>query len=197
MTEYEFVVDWFAQLGVTDPSPLDDWLQSFTAIELPKGEALVRTGDFTTRIYLVRSGLLRLYYLSPEGKERNKAFYGSGQLIGAVSASITHSAASFDIEALEPTIVLEADSTTLYKNAWRHPEFARAQIRLLSDGFVRNETREALLLTSNAEQRYRWLCEHEPHLLDRVSQFHLASYLGIDAVSLSRIKRTVGSLVED
>ena len=45
-----------------------------------------------------------------------------------------------------------------------------------------------MLLTSNAEQRYQWLSQHEPELPGRVPQFHLASYLGMDAVSLSRLK---------
>ncbi|MCY1516685.1 hypothetical protein D9M68_513330 [compost metagenome] len=57
---------------------------------------------------------------------------------------------------------------------------------------LRNEDREALLLTSNNEQRYQWLLEHEAWLLDRVPQYQLASYLGMDPVSFSRIKRKLG-----
>ena len=60
---------------------------------------------------------------------------------------------------------------------------------MLSEAFIRNERREALLLTCSAEERYQWLLEHEAYLLDRVPQFHIASYLGMDAVSLSRLKR--------
>jgi hypothetical protein len=45
------------------------------------------------------------------------------------------------------------------------------------------------ILTCNAEQRYQWLLQHEPDLPERVAQLHVASYLGVDAVSLSRIKR--------
>ena len=35
------------------------------------------------------------------------------------------------------------------------------------------------------------LQEHEGELLARLPQFHIASYLGIDAVSLSRLKRKI------
>ena len=62
------------------------------------------------------------------------------------------------------------------------------RVDLLSEAFIRNEQREAMLLTCNAEQRYQWLLENEADLLQRVAQFHIASYLGIDAVSLSRLK---------
>ena len=46
-----------------------------------------------------------------------------------------------------------------------------------------------MLLTCNAEQRYQWLLDNEADLAERIAQFHIASYLGIDAVSLSRLKR--------
>ena len=69
------------------------------------------------------------------------------------------------------------------------PEHLAIERRMLAEAFIRNEQREALLLTCNAEQRYQWLLQHEPHLLDRVAQFHLASYLGVDAVTLSRLKK--------
>ena len=69
------------------------------------------------------------------------------------------------------------------------PRMARLYRDLPAEAFIRNERREAVLLTCNAEQRYQWLLQHEPDLPERVAQFHIASYLGVDAVSLSRLKR--------
>ena len=66
---------------------------------------------------------------------------------------------------------------------------AQASQSMLAEAFIRNEQREAMLLTCNAEQRYQWLLEQEPDLPGRVPQFHIASYLGVDAVTLSRLKR--------
>ena len=54
---------------------------------------------------------------------------------------------------------------------------------------LRNEEREALLLTCNSEARYLWLLEHQRWLVERVPQYHLASYLGMEPASLSRIKK--------
>ena len=59
----------------------------------------------------------------------------------------------------------------------------------MSRGLGHVYKRQATLLTCNAEQRYQWLLDNEPDLTQRVPQFHIASYLGIDAVSLSRLKR--------
>ena len=182
---------WLARQGISDFAPFESWIATGTVLRLEPGDVLVRAGEQHPWVYLVIEGLVRLYYITPEGKERNKAFYGADQLLGAVSATISGAPASFHIDTLEPSTLVRADFATFYRDAAETPARAALLIQLLADAFTRNEQREAALLTGNAEQRYRWVIAHEPHLLERVSQFHLASYLGIDAVSLSRIKRKV------
>lgn len=154
-----------------------------------KGEYLVRAGQDSHFLFLIHLGLLRLYYTSAEGKERNKAFYGQGDITGAVSAALTNSPAPFNIQALEASLVLRAEFHQLFRDDQKHPALTRLAMTLLSEAFIRNEQREAMLLTCTAEQRYQWLCEREPHLLEQLPQLHIASYIGVDAVSLSRLKR--------
>ena len=96
-----------------------------------------------------------------EGKERNKAFYGPGQLLGAVSAAISGTTSPFNIQALETTALVKCPFDGFYDQAAETPAFAGLLIKLLSNAFIRNEQREAMLLTRNAEQRYRWLLENE------------------------------------
>ena len=158
-------------------------------LRFEQDEVLISAGSLTTDIYLICEGLLRLYYTTPDGKERNKAFYGTGEITGAVSAAMTATPAPFSIQALESSTVIRADFETLRWHSSDHPQVSQLIIELLSGAFIRNEQREAMLLTRNAEQRYQWLQENEPELQGRVAQFHLASYIGVDAVSLSRLKR--------
>ena len=139
--------------------------------------------------YLIRNGLLRLFYTDTEGRERNKAFYGDGDITGPVSAIMTGRPANFSIQALEPCRLIAADLQYLLQLAPCHAEVSRLVISLLSAAFMRNEEREALLLTCNAEQRYRWMLDNQGDLVERIPQYHIAAYLGVDAVSLSRIKR--------
>ena len=44
-------------------------------------------------------------------------------------------------------------------------------------------------ITSSPEERYKNLLETRPDLLQRVPQYHLASYLGVKPESLSRIRK--------
>jgi CRP-like cAMP-binding protein len=132
---------------------------------------------------------VRLYYITPDGKERNKAFYRAEQVTGPVSAAITSAPAPFTIQCLEPTEAISFRFRDLLDATRHNRDVAQLYRNVLADAFIRNEQREAVLLTCNAEQRYQWLLLHEPDLLERVPQFHIASYLGVDAVSLSRLKR--------
>lgn len=185
----QFLKSWLANRGVSDNTVFDPWLATMSLVPLEKDAFLVQAGEQSRHLYFIHRGLLRLYYTSAEGKERNKAFYGPGQVTGAVSAAIAGTAAPFSIQALEPSLTVRADFGQLYRPNHNQPELNRLAMELLADAFIRNEQREAMLLTCTAEQRYQWLCDHEPELLERLPQFHIASYIGVDAVSLSRLKR--------
>lgn len=184
---------WFDQWHISDTGLFNDWIGRVRARDFAAGEVLVHAGERVGDILLLQSGLVRLYYLSADGKERNKAFYGARQVTGAVSAAISGEPAPFTIEALQAGRLLSIDYATLVHLAPKHAEACQLLIQMLASAFIRNEQREALLLTCNAEQRYRWLLDNQPELLAQVPQFHIASYLGVDAVSLSRLKKKLES----
>lgn len=188
-TRTEHLQQWLVEQGLSNPTLLDDWLDQARPRQLARDEYLLRAGEQHHFLCFIDSGLLRLFYVSPEGKERNKAFYTGGHLVGPVSAALSGGPAPFSIQALEPSEVLLLPYPAFAEASAVHAEVAQLNIRLLSLAFMRNEQREAMLLTCNAEQRYRWLLQHEPELQDRLPQHHIASYLGVDAVSLSRLKR--------
>ena len=56
---------------------------------------------------------------------------------------------------------------------------------------LRKTHREATFLLDPAEQRYRQLLREEPALCERLPLYHVASYLGITDVALSRIRRRI------
>ena len=186
-------IDWLeAQSLVFEPA-FEPWLEGMREHRFEREELLVHAGQASTRIFFLAAGLVRLFYTTPEGKERNKAFFGPLDTTGAVSAAMTGQPAPFSIEALEPVVAVSIDFADMLEQVQSDPAINALYIRLLAGAFIRNEQREAMLLTCNAEERYRWLAENEPHLLKQVPQFHIASYIGVDPVSLSRIKRKLSS----
>ncbi len=184
---------WLERWSIPDTRGAEAWLSGMSVRSWEVDQYLVRSGDRGDTMYLLESGLVRLFYTTPDGRERNKAFYRAGQVTGPVSAALTDSPAPFSIQCLEPAEAIGFRFRDLIAATADNPGIARLYQDLLAEAFIRNEQREAVLLTCNAEQRYQWLLEHEPDLPDRVAQFHIASYLGVDAVSLSRLKRKLKS----
>jgi CRP-like cAMP-binding protein len=184
-----YLADWLKRWDMANEPGVHELAAAMQTQALSAGDMVVHAGDNVDSIYFVADGLLRLYYLSPDGKERNKDFFGPGAITGAVSAVITGGTAPFSNQALDPSVLIRANFSRFQHFIQHSSRGSEVYIELLSEAFIRNERREAMLLTCDAEQRYRWLLEHEADLLQRLPQYHIASYLGVDAVSLSRIKK--------
>jgi len=166
--------------------PLLDEISNYK--EVAAGCNLIQAGDHPQHTYIVASGLLRHFYHSPDGRERNKNFFREGQLAGSLSSQLTQQPCAYNLEAIEDSCLIQFPNHLFWALKEQHSSAQRMIDMTIQELFLRNEVREAVLLTQSGEERYHWLLENESWLAQRLPQYHLASYLGMDAVSLSRIK---------
>lgn len=173
-------------------SPADDEIEMFLALfksrSLEQGSYFLRSGDQSTEMAFVNAGLLRFFYETADGKEFNKSFITESRFAGAYSAYLTQTPTRFSIQALEPTQLLVCDFKRLVELFDRHLCWERMGRLLAEQLYIKKETREAEFLLDNAETRYRNFQQTYPGLEDRLAQYHVASYLGITPVALSRIR---------
>ncbi|REL25612.1 Crp/Fnr family transcriptional regulator [Thalassotalea euphylliae] len=173
-----------------DDSLWQAWSTIVKPVSVAAGERLLHAGKQQTHFYIIKTGVVRFFYTLPDGKERNKAFFKEGDPIGSMSAYLTGSASSFCIETLAPCELYKIAVEDFNQLIAQYPPINDFLDNLTKQLFIRNERREGILLTGNAEARYQWLMDEEPWLLARqIPQYHIASYLSMDAVSLSRLKR--------
>lgn len=155
------------------------------------GDALLRQGETAAAVWMVQRGLVRCYYLGEDGTERNRSFQAEGAWVGC-GAPPRPSTSPFTIEALEATDVVEMSYAELATCLADVPG-ARA---VLDDGIgsllSRQATREAELLLLDATQRYQAFLQEYDDLAPRIPLHHVASYLGITNVALSRIRARLG-----
>lgn len=185
----EAFADLLTRIGIFHPKTQDSLINIASFLELKKGETLIQAGAMPDKFWIISSGLVRHFYSLEDGRERNKAFYTENKFIGPVSTGFSGSPSPFTIETLEKTHLFALSIKPFQALLESDNELLSACFKLLTDAFIRNEKREAMLLSATAEDRYNWLLKHEPQWIDRVQQFHLASYLGIDAVSFSHLKK--------
>lgn len=163
----------------------------FRVEKVEAGEYLLQPGDNQHELLFVCEGLLRFYYPAEDGTESNKAFVAENAFAGALAASALNLPVIYGVEALEPSTLLVtsiAEFTELYDE---HPVFDRLGRKLTELLLMRKELRTRSFMQQSAKERYVEFCSKHPDLLARVPQYHVASYLGVTEVSLSRVKREV------
>jgi len=173
-------------------APLDDWpslSSKFHYREMDVQGHWIQAGDFCNEFCFILDGLLRVYYIDDAGNEVNQHFYQAGEVIAPISAIISDEPCQYYIQALEPSKLMLADYHQLSEYGYNNPEWLRLEIKMIQRVFVKNARHEARLLLGNAEQRYKWFCKEYPELLERLPQYHIASFLGITPVSLSRLRK--------
>jgi CRP-like cAMP-binding protein len=171
------------------PAPARSAIASARGLEADAGEPLLRAGDRWSALFWVETGALRLYYLDRQGRSANKNFYLDGALLWPLTPALAGQPVDFWIEALAPTRIwalpwFDWRDACADWPAWQTLE--RRTLAALLDDKMR---REQQFLQCSATQRYQDLCAQRPTWLARIPLRHLASYLGITDVALSRIRR--------
>lgn len=151
------------------------------------GQPVFHQGEPDGYVRLLVSGLVKLVYEDPRGRAFTKSILQDGELFGSMT-SLNGLEASFSAVALAPSEVEEVPWRTLERLAERHHAWETATRRAFMLYAFRKEQREFQFLTLSAVERWAWLCEQRPELLDRVTQAELAAYIGVTPVGLSRLK---------
>lgn len=171
------------------------WAAARTCFSLHRFEAgthVLEAGQVVDTLYFLLAGLARYYYLDTQGREFNKSFSGPGQVLSSVSSLVSGQPAPFFVQALQPSECLAIPYKQFVRLAEHYPPWARLRLILLEQLVIKKEGREADFLLLSAEARYRkFLAEFAP-LCETIPNYHIASYLGISEVALSRIRRRMG-----
>lgn len=160
----------------------------FSPMEMKKGELFLKAGDVPRHIGFIRSGILRLYYLTPSGMEFTKHFSGEGSFVLSFGAYLENRESRFSIEAIQDTRLLVADLEEHKKLLDRHPAWQAVGRVMAEQLYLLKEKRESEFLLDDALTRYRNFLADYPELENEIPQYHIASYLGITPESLSRIR---------
>lgn len=167
----------------------DKFISKLHPLKIKKNEYLVREGDIPYKIAFVISGLFRAFYLTHDAEERTIVFRGKGRVLSAYSSFVKDENSKFSIQALEDSIVLyisisDFEDLISGNNLW--------QIitgKYFMNIYIEKEARERELLSNDAKTNYKKFLKDYPGFINRINHYHIASYLGISNVSLSRIRK--------
>jgi CRP/FNR family transcriptional regulator, anaerobic regulatory protein len=157
-----------------------------------KGGILINLNDISDKAFFINSGYLRYYKFVDEG-EITIHLFGPSDFGASFCGFISGEKSNEILESVTDSELLYIEKSgleLLYNSDIKWQLFGR---RLMEDLLVTKEKRLIDQISLTAEQRYIKLLKNNPLLVQQVPVQYIASYIGVQPESLSRIRRKIFS----
>lgn len=187
--ETDLILRNIARYIQLDKTEADFFCSLLQVKKLKRKEFLLKQGEICKTENFIIKGCLRTYTIDQDGLEHIMMFGVEDWWVGDLYSFLTQSPATYFIDALEDTEILQITKGNLDELYAQVPKFDRFFRLILQNAFIAHQQRINQNLSFTAEQRYLQFVAKYPQLEQRVSQKHLAAYLGITPVFLSMLRK--------
>lgn len=160
----------------------------FHAEEYKTNDFILKEGLLCNKLWFIAKGLVR-YTINTDGEERTFIFRNEGCFISDIDGFILRTAATKNIIAIEDCVlysVTHAGLQHFFKEVSSGERFGRLLIEQI---FLASVNHIVSFYTESPEERYIKLLKQHSDFIQRIPQYHIASFLGIKPQSLCRIKK--------
>lgn len=171
----------------------ENLIESFwTEKTLEKGEFLLRNGETCRTDNFLINGALKAFYINAKtGKEEILYFAIENWWATDIESFQKQKPSIYNIQAIEKTELLQIHYDSFQEMLRQIPELERF-FRIILENYLGSLQKR--IITNNvldAEQRYLDFIENYPKISNKVPNYLIASYLGITAEFLSRIRKKI------
>ncbi|MFI8379753.1 Crp/Fnr family transcriptional regulator [Leeuwenhoekiella sp. NPDC079379] len=155
-----------------------------------KGDFILRQEEICRELYYIHSGFAREYYFK-KGKDVTEWFASTGSFCFSIESYFNEIPSNLIIEALEPSIVIVLSKEGLMGLGKNNIEISQLAMNFFSNSLIASQRRMESIHFQSAKERYLYLIEQQPKILQKVPLTHVASFLGITQETLSRIRAKI------
>lgn len=154
-----------------------------------KGEFIVKTGEpISMYRFLASEGLVRCIYHTEKGKEITECVVSKvGNCI--MPSAVLDEPSPIDMEALSNVEIIAFPIDAVRKLEEKYPEILRMEIEALTECWLEQWEMKRIRYEYDAKDRYLWFCKTHPGAAEQMMNKHIASFLDMSPVSLSRIRK--------
>ncbi|MBB6499515.1 Crp/Fnr family transcriptional regulator [Pedobacter cryoconitis] len=165
-------------------------LQELSVVELPKNHLIIKADKVERSLYFIETGVARAYV---DGRDNRITFWFGmeGDIILSYHSYVNNKPGYESIELLEDCLLYELKTEALEQLYNTHTELANWGRKLAELILIKTEESYIGRLFKPAKERYIDLLQTDPLLIQRIPLGHIASYLGVTQVTLSRIRAEV------
>ena len=157
--------------------------------KLRKRQYLLQEGEVCKSVAFVSKGMLRSYLVDEKSNEHIMQFAPEGWFISDLNSFINEDYSNLNIDATESSeVILVSRKAHLYLEK-AIPEFYKFNYLQYRGAYIAMQKRLTNMFTLSAEEKYINLLNVYPDIMQRVPQHMIASYLGLTAETLSRVRK--------
>ncbi|MFC4685432.1 Crp/Fnr family transcriptional regulator [Epilithonimonas pallida] len=166
-------------------------IQYFEPVLYPKNRVIEEEGKVPQYLYFVVSGFVRLFHYNDKGHEVTTHINCPPGFITSYSNFTNQIRSDENLECITECELLRITKTDLDLLTQKSPAFKDFSFLVFQKSLSYNEKRAKELATLTAEKRYLKLMTEHPELLHNVPMQYIASFLGMNPKSLSRIRKQI------
>ncbi len=154
----------------------------------PKGTMLLKQGEIANECYMVLKGCIRAYLVTQSGEEQTTEFFTESHPFTPASY-VTRKPSEVSVVCEEDCVISLGSMEKTQELLYSMPRLGEIAHLVGSDLLAKQQVQYMDFKSLSPVERYQKLLETRPELINRVKQYHLASYLGIKPETLSRIRK--------
>lgn len=159
-------------------------------LEVPAKTVLLQEGKISQQYIFIESGCIRTFF-NKNGEDKTVQFFFEQEGLASFDSFINNVPSQVTIETIEPSVVYllaKKYVDQLLEKLSREPGFLKMVLQIFALRQTHYVNEFVSFIRDTPEERYQNLLRERPHIVRRVPQHYIASYLGVSTVHLSRIK---------
>ena len=165
----------------------------FKEKDLDKKEIFSKEGEYAKHFGFLAKGIVRSFIRTDDGKEYTKQFFIGPTMIEAYGSILTRQPNRIVQEAQTKCNLWKADYSKIEMLYEKHHKIERIGRKIAEFYYLEKERSIIEFAAFDATKRYLLLKDRFLNTETKIPQYHIASYLGITATQLSRIRKKIGS----
>jgi CRP/FNR family transcriptional regulator, anaerobic regulatory protein len=155
-----------------------------------KKDFILEEGEICDKIFFINVGCARDFF-NIDGEEKTLQFFFSNSWFTDYDSFLTGQPTLESLQAIEPCEVVHFKKSDLYKLYITNPVFERVGRVMAENAFIRLHSLTTMRTNQDPEERYLNLLNQRPEVVEKIPQHYIASYLGLQPQSLSRIRKRI------
>lgn len=172
---------------------IDLFIDLASEVIFKKGEIITNAGDISKDFYIIKSGVIRAFYADEKGKEYTRSIFTAGRTTGSLGSLISGEPSKLTYDCLTNCICYKFNYQSFKELTHKDSFVLQLYSEMLEYIFLLMESRIYDLSVLDATERYLKLKKEIPSIESLIPQYHIASYLNVSAVQLSRIRKEIYS----